>query len=381
MDELRIEGQRSNVVLDDLLACRSDQNFVEFFNKQVETWVSEYRSQIERIRHLEQKIRPNEKQARSDKIELSKQLAKMLDYLAQDGPQKGSLAEQFRTALTKNRTLKHLQSIQQRFDQDIEELDPELMSVLSSGIQSHRLTNRDRMLIWLHDDLQEMQQILDGQEWYDEIYSITTDPNSALATKIDFADATVTMDRLRLDTKCLIVGLWVRRKVGCTKLLSVDASDVSFDGSSGCKVLATLGSLDDWSTGLEIHDPDRLNEIGRECLRAYSEKHPHAAYAKREGLQCGNDHSEDFRSLRWFGRSYRFTANQAPVVRVLYDHFMRGVPDLSTETLLSAIDPEGPPERLDTVFRGSDAWGTIIVSESKGTRRLSEPKSSVVQQM
>jgi len=86
-------------------------------------------------------------------------------------------------------------------------------------------------------------------------------------------------------------------------------------------------------------------------------------------------HGDDYRSLRWFGTVYNFTANQAPVVKLLFEHWTRGTPDISGETLLNAVDPASPPERLNLVFRGNAAWGSIIVrGATKGAYRLKAPQ-------
>lgn len=90
-------------------------------------------------------------------------------------------------------------------------------------------------------------------------------------------------------------------------------------------------------------------------------------------------HSTDFRSVNWFGQSFSFTANQAPVVQLLYENWQAGTPDVGDETLLAAVDPEAPPARIATLFRGHPAWGNMIVAGgSKGTRRLAdrEPENS-----
>jgi len=85
-------------------------------------------------------------------------------------------------------------------------------------------------------------------------------------------------------------------------------------------------------------------------------------------------HGDDFRSVKWFGTSYSFTANQAACVRVLWDHWERGTPEVADETLLQAVDHEAPPDRLNVLFRGSPAWKAMIVEGStKGTHRLVEP--------
>lgn len=85
-------------------------------------------------------------------------------------------------------------------------------------------------------------------------------------------------------------------------------------------------------------------------------------------------HSTDFRSVRWFGTVYSFTSNQASVVRLLFDHWQAGTPDVGDETLLNSVDPEAPPARLNALFRAHPAWGTMIVSGgTKGVHRLSPP--------
>jgi hypothetical protein len=84
-------------------------------------------------------------------------------------------------------------------------------------------------------------------------------------------------------------------------------------------------------------------------------------------------HSPDFRSVNWFGTIYSFTANQAAVVRVLWEAWEAGTPEVGDETLLRAVDEEAPPDRLANLFRGHPAWGAMIVTGgSKGSRRLAE---------
>jgi hypothetical protein len=73
---------------------------------------------------------------------------------------------------------------------------------------------------------------------------------------------------------------------------------------------------------------------------------------------------------------YSFTVNQAPVVRLLYQNWQAGTPDVGDETLLAEVDPAAPPARLSTLFRAHPAWGTMIVpGGSKGTHRLAPAKT------
>lgn len=83
-------------------------------------------------------------------------------------------------------------------------------------------------------------------------------------------------------------------------------------------------------------------------------------------------HSEDFRSVLWFGVNYSFTANQAAAVKMLWSNWKNGTPDVGDATLLEAVDHGSPPARLNVLFRDSPAWGTMIVrGATKGTHRLS----------
>ena len=94
------------------------------------------------------------------------------------------------------------------------------------------------------------------------------------------------------------------------------------------------------------------------------------------GAKPDVEHSDDFRSVLWYGTEYSFTANQAPVIRLLYEHWQRGTPDVGDETLLESVDHELPPARFSTLFRDSKAWKTIIVAgETRGTHRRRPPKA------
>lgn len=80
-------------------------------------------------------------------------------------------------------------------------------------------------------------------------------------------------------------------------------------------------------------------------------------------------HSKDFSSVRWHGTIYGFTATQAAVVRVLWRALRRGAPDVRQETLL--MDSASESDRLSDVFKGSPAWGTLVVPGlARGTYRL-----------
>lgn len=85
-------------------------------------------------------------------------------------------------------------------------------------------------------------------------------------------------------------------------------------------------------------------------------------------------HSADFRSVNWFGTLYTFTANQAACVKVWWEHWEQGTPEVGDDTVLEAADSSG--KRINALFNDCTAWGTMIVAGStKGTHRLQEPKN------
>ena len=82
-------------------------------------------------------------------------------------------------------------------------------------------------------------------------------------------------------------------------------------------------------------------------------------------------HSEDYRSVKWYGKSYTFTVGQAGCVKCLWEAWESGTPELSQETVLEAAGVS--TQRLSDAFRGNVAWGKMIVKGStKGSYRLQE---------
>jgi hypothetical protein len=97
----------------------------------------------------------------------------------------------------------------------------------------------------------------------------------------------------------------------------------------------------------------------------------HIEDATAPGPPGERSHSPDYRSVSWDGRTYRLTAMQAAVVRMLWEAWEAGTPDVGQHTLLEAAD--SCADRLRDVFRHCQAWGTLVVpGGSKGTFRLNE---------
>jgi hypothetical protein len=136
--------------------------------------------------------------------------------------------------------------------------------------------------------------------------------------------------------------------------------------------LATRDPVGNANVAMELGDlvVSRRDEL--ETVRFLLANLPRALPAQEPNVA----HSEDFRSVSWFGQNYCFNISQALVVKRLWEAWAKGTPDVGNETLLQAIDELVPPERVDTVFRSHPAWNSMIVSgETKGTRRLSPPEA------
>jgi hypothetical protein len=93
----------------------------------------------------------------------------------------------------------------------------------------------------------------------------------------------------------------------------------------------------------------------------------------------GARHSPDFRSVHWFGADYSFTSSQAACVKVLWEAWENGTPEVGQRHLLQEAKSE--QSRLQDVFKQKGqmhpAWGTMIVPSqtNKGTCRLQEPEN------
>lgn len=85
----------------------------------------------------------------------------------------------------------------------------------------------------------------------------------------------------------------------------------------------------------------------------------------------GARHSPDFRSINWFGMVYSFTEPQSHAVRLLWESWQNGTPDVSDKTLIRAAESEAV--LLRDVFKDHPAWGGMIAEGgTRGTHRLRE---------
>lgn len=71
-------------------------------------------------------------------------------------------------------------------------------------------------------------------------------------------------------------------------------------------------------------------------------------------------HSADWSQVVWNGAKYYLTPKQRLVVALLWKAWEDGTQFLSGVYLLNRADSDQP--RLAHLFKGSDAWGSLIVS-------------------
>ncbi len=130
------------------------------------------------------------------------------------------------------------------------------------------------------------------------------------------------------------------------------------------------GFLADVRHAHNIHEQNAIR-AEQQAIRELLQEHLSATNPCRT-LPEGTNHSPDFRSVSWFGACHCFTPNQAGAIQVLWKAWEQGTPDVGGATLIEAADAS--TERVDVLFRGNPAWGTIIVQgATKGSYRLAEP--------
>ncbi len=85
-----------------------------------------------------------------------------------------------------------------------------------------------------------------------------------------------------------------------------------------------------------------------------------------------NHTGEDFRTVLWHGQVYGFNPAQAKVVAALWAARDSGRPDVPDEQLVRASG--SGCNRLEEVFNGSPAWGSLITDgAARGTHRIAPP--------
>jgi len=76
------------------------------------------------------------------------------------------------------------------------------------------------------------------------------------------------------------------------------------------------------------------------------------------------------RTIRFRGKEYKLTRNQAKIVKLLHDAHRSRTPAVGKDLLLGAIESE--TSRVRDSFKKSPLWGTLIIPNQKprGTYQL-----------
>lgn len=130
-----------------------------------------------------------------------------------------------------------------------------------------------------------------------------------------------------------------------------------------------------------LHDsPDDVKpaENARESTSPLSRPDDESDNAASCGLVVG----EDGRCVNWNGTLYSFGPRQGIAVRMLYEAWRKGVPDVGGDAILEAVDHASPPRSVSALFQPKSgnrkeeraAFGSLIVEGgTKGSYRLSPP--------
>ena len=103
--------------------------------------------------------------------------------------------------------------------------------------------------------------------------------------------------------------------------------------------------------------------------RKTAEACPITSRTPRDFIPSDADHGPDFRWVLWNDEEYRFTPKQARVVELLWKLAEEQIPEVSGAYILAELELNGA--RIDRIFGGHPAWGTLIVQGgTRGTYRL-----------
>jgi hypothetical protein len=91
-------------------------------------------------------------------------------------------------------------------------------------------------------------------------------------------------------------------------------------------------------------------------------------------VECGPcSHSPDFSSIVWFGKSYgRFSPPQAAVLRLLWEAWEAGTPEVGGQYLLAEVESGG--RKMSDLFGDHAVWKDGVINRAgKSAYRLYEP--------
>lgn len=129
---------------------------------------------------------------------------------------------------------------------------------------------------------------------------------------------------------------------------------------------------------LGTYGQDVIGLIGQTLEKAGRTDHAQCEVLTREatGLSCPSSgsafsHLPDYSQVSLNGEPYLFTGEiQRSAIRILHAASRSGQPWLTGKTLLKQAGSSDLSMRMGNLFRRHPAWGTIVVSNSRGQYRL-----------
>ena len=115
-----------------------------------------------------------------------------------------------------------------------------------------------------------------------------------------------------------------------------------------------------------------LEKAGRaDHMQCEARTHEAAGQLVRQGPPGRFWHSQDYSQVSFNGEPYLFTGEiQRSAIRILHAASRSGQPWLTGKTLLKQAGSSDLSMRMGNLFRRHPAWGTIVLSNSRGQYRL-----------
>lgn len=156
----------------------------------------------------------------------------------------------------------------------------------------------------------------------------------------------------------------------------------SFDRDAArllCRRIELVDESEVFESVLTFSNRDTVNAgvVGDVKCVSSSEAPPDAEKERNDQYPCR--HTDDFRTVTWYGTEYHFSVNQAACMKVLVDNWKNGNAAISGASVFESTESQS--QFLSQVFKNHDAWKRMIISSDKGMYKLSpdppqDPKKS-----
>ena len=112
---------------------------------------------------------------------------------------------------------------------------------------------------------------------------------------------------------------------------------------------------------LRRDEPKIIHDSFRQAILSYIRSDPPELFR----------HSPDYLSIRFRGKAFSLTSQQAQVIELLHERFKQGIPWLGKERIFIDLRKEFYSGKLKDIFRSrKEAWKALVVSDKKGRYKL-----------